>query len=83
MRGKRADLTGQRFGRLTAIRFVETNGAGNAVWRFRCDCGVEFNTVGNYVTSGRTKSCGCYRSECTAARNRAIKRKHHEQERVH
>lgn len=76
MRGKRIDLTGQRFGRLTALYFVGTNEAGNAIWRVRCDCGVEFQTLGAYLTTGRTKSCGCYRSEVTAQRNRIIKRKY-------
>ena len=81
--GKRVDLTNMRFGRLTAISFAGTNDAGNAIWKVKCDCGVEFQTLGVFLTSGRTRSCGCYRSEVTAARNRVIKRKGYEQSRVH
>lgn len=81
--GRRIDLTGKRFGRLTAISFAGTNDAGDALWKVRCDCGVEFQTLGAFLTSGRTKSCGCYRSECTANRNRIIKRKGYEQGGVH
>lgn len=36
------DITGQRFGRLVARRFVELQGPpgrGRAVWEFACDCG--------------------------------------------
>ena len=82
MRGRRKDLTGQRFGRLTALSFVGTNEAGNAIWKVKCDCGVVFQTLGAYLTAGRTKSCGCYRSEATAKRNSLIKRKY-EQASIH
>ena len=83
MRGKRVELLGQRYGRLTVLKFSGTNISGNAIWKCRCDCGVEFCTLGVYLTTGRTKSCGCLRSERTAARNRIIKRKDYEQRGVH
>lgn len=35
------DLTGQKFGRLTAIEFRGTNKSGNALWLCKCDCGNE------------------------------------------
>ena len=40
----RTDLTGQRFGRLTALYPVEKRDRGTATsacWRCRCDCGRE------------------------------------------
>ena len=56
------DVTGQRFGRLTAIRFTGkyTKPSNNAIWLFRCDCGnlVERRRVS--VESTKTPSCGCY-----------------------
>lgn len=61
------DLSGLRFGRLTAIRYAGKNENRMARWVFRCDCGTEFETDGSSVTRGQTRSCGCLRKE-TAAR---------------
>lgn len=61
------DLTGLRFGRLTAIRYAGNGSNRSARWVFRCDCGTEFETDGGSVTRGLTRSCGCLRKE-TAAR---------------
>lgn len=36
---------------------------------FRCECGVAFVTDVDRVNSGKTRSCGCYRSKVTAKRN--------------
>ncbi len=35
----RIDITGQRFGRLTAVRPHYTNKRGTVVWEFKCGCG--------------------------------------------
>lgn len=58
------DLTGMSFGRLTVIselpeRHVTSSGRTYVKWRCRCDCGVEVDVVGTYLTSGGSKSCGC------------------------
>lgn len=55
----REDITGERFGFLTAINYEKTNRHGKAVWRCRCDCGKEVFTVLGGLKSGNTKSCGC------------------------
>lgn len=60
------DLTGQRFGRLVAVRRVEqpANIAnGHAWWEFRCDCGNTYIASNHNMKTGRTKSCGCLRAE--------------------
>jgi hypothetical protein len=62
------DLTGQTFGRLTAIKPIrnslKTNGAkGSLVWQFRCTCGNLHQAEGRLVKSGHIQSCGCLRSE--------------------
>lgn len=56
------DIRGMRFGRLIALRFEYSDGV-NRYWRFRCDCGTEFVTALNNVTTGKTRSCGCLRKE--------------------
>ena len=57
--GARAeDITGQRFGRLTAIRQVESI-KGKTCWLCKCDCGREKEIRTFYLRSGRVRSCGC------------------------
>ena len=66
------DITGQVFGRLTAIRrFVEANGS-HKLWLCQCECGNLAKVQTHYLISGNTKSCGCIRSENIkkVARNR-------------
>ena len=57
------DLTGQRFGRLTAIKFMGTNKRGRAEWLCRCDCGTEKVINASNLGNGNTVSCGCLREE--------------------
>jgi hypothetical protein len=52
------DLLGKRFGKLTAIKFINTNG-GHAYWKFKCDCGTTKVLQGSLVSSGKTTHCGC------------------------
>ncbi len=64
---KLKDLTGKRFGKLTALEHVasELNG-GNAIWRCLCDCGNVKDVVGGQLSPKTgTRSCGCIRSEIT------------------
>lgn len=58
------DISGRRYGRVTVLRYVGyADASRHSVWRCRCDCGVEFDTFGAALRRGRTRSCGCYRSE--------------------
>lgn len=61
--GKIIDITGQRFGKLTAIRKEKKNKHGTYFWLCKCDCGNEkVATIGN-LRSGQVKSCGCILAE--------------------
>lgn len=51
------DLTGQRFGRLTAIRYSHTK--KSAYWICKCDCGNEICLNAHNLRTGNTRSCGC------------------------
>lgn len=64
------EITGQKFGRLTAVRFVG-NKNGKARWLFRCDCGNLVEKDAASVQSGNTSSCGCLHREQLIARNKA------------
>jgi hypothetical protein len=53
------DITGLRFGKLTALRPTDQRHHATVVWECRCDCGnVVFLDV-NRLTMGHTRSCGC------------------------
>lgn len=64
---KALELTGQRFGRLVAVERVSNKGK-ETKWRCVCDCGNFTEVYSCNLTRGLTKSCGCYQSECSAAR---------------
>jgi len=55
------DLSGQTFGRLTALKRVENNKQGGSVYLVRCNC--QNKTIKKVAASnlkkGHTKSCGC------------------------
>lgn len=57
----KTDLTGQRFGKLTVIKFVGRNKYGNSLWECRCDCGGIKTANASNLRDGCTKSCGCIR----------------------
>ena len=67
---KKLNLAGKRFGKLVAIEYAYSNKSKNAVWRCVCDCGNETFVNSQRLKSGKTKSCGCLKSEATAERNR-------------
>lgn len=74
------DITGQRFGRLTAIRRVGSNKFNKALWECRCDCGETRITITSHLRNGTTRSCGCLHSEAAAEngrKSRASVIKHH------
>lgn len=66
--GKLQDLTGQKFGRLTVLKFSYRKGT-NYFWKCRCDCGNEIDVVSGSLKRGLTKSCGCYNLEKIIERN--------------
>lgn len=63
------DLSGQRFGRLTAVRSTDEQRHGVVVWECKCDCGNTTCVNGKSLRSGNTRSCGCLKT------GRAVKKK--------
>jgi len=51
------DITGQKFGRLTAITMLRFRGVTK--WICRCECGQVAHVTQGNLGSGNTKSCGC------------------------
>jgi hypothetical protein len=57
------DLTGQTFGRLTALSRAEDSKCGRSRWLCSCTCGNEGTIQSCSLINGNTKSCGCFKSE--------------------
>ncbi len=54
------DLTGQRFGKLTALYPTGARDKGGSlVWHCKCDCGGEVDAPLHQLSCGYRKSCGC------------------------
>lgn len=64
------DMTGLQFGRLTVLEREGSCHGRHATWKCLCSCGCEIVVRGYNLRTERTQSCGCYRSEITAERNR-------------
>lgn len=68
------NLKGKKFNKLTVTNFNgrERDGKGRTYlyWDCLCDCGNKVVILSGRLTSGRTKSCGCYRSESRIGKTR-------------
>lgn len=69
-RRAKLDITGQRWGRLVAVRHVgyatKKSGAREqrtSVWLWQCDCGNTKEIPADDVKHGGTRSCGCKANE--------------------
>lgn len=67
MSKNRVDITGMRFGRLTAVRYTGDTaypcGKKVSMWECKCDCGKTVTLPLSALRTGNTKSCGCLKKE--------------------
>ena len=61
--GKKIDLRGQKFGKLTVIEEAGRTKSGRVLWRCRCECGNVVIVRGDSLRDEHTTSCGCYQRE--------------------
>lgn len=76
------DLSGQRFGRLTAL-FTVPNNNYHTRWHCVCDCGNTKDVLQQNLTNGHVRSCGCLhvernREKVTALNASLGRENHHE-----
>jgi len=57
------DLAGRRFDRLSVVSEAGRTNSGKVTWHCVCDCGKKTVTVGVSLTTGNTRSCGCWEIE--------------------
>lgn len=58
----KTDLTGQRFGKLVAIKTVGYDNQRNIMWECICDCGKTTTTRASGLRFGNPQSCGCLKA---------------------
>lgn len=67
------DHSGQRFGRLVAIKRVGSKG-NNAIWLCACDCGNTSHALSGNLSSGNSTTCGCGRGRTLPKGQAALNR---------
>jgi len=65
---KRQDVTGQKFGRLTALRLHKME-RRDAFWLCACECGAETFAALGKMRKGIRTSCGCARADRARSAN--------------
>lgn len=58
-------MTTMKFGRLTPLKCIGITN-GRMTWECRCDCGNIVNVIQKHLSSGNTKSCGCFQKDSLA-----------------
>lgn len=58
MSGKLKDMTGEKYGKLTVLKFSHMRGK-HSYWLCKCDCGNLATVRADGLKRGTTKSCGC------------------------
>ncbi len=56
--GRRIDLVGQKFGFLTAVKFIKAAKAGT-YWELSCVCGNKVVRLASNIKKNHVHSCGC------------------------
>lgn len=69
--GKREDLTGRSFSRLTVLSFSHIAYVGSTqqpreCWKCKCECGEILTVQSGNLRNGHTQSCGCLQRERTS-----------------
>lgn len=75
--GKKEDLTGRRFGRLTVVAEEDVRWNGNVVWLCKCDCGNYTRVRASHLKRGGVMSCGCLNQSIITRHGESDTRLHH------
>ena len=62
-RARPKDITGLKFGKLTAVESIGKDARGRYYWLCKCDCGNETKARLSALMIGDKKSCGCLAQE--------------------
>ena len=56
------DVTGQKFGKLTVIKYIDMPDRLGSYWLCQCDCGKQCIVSRQSLVQNNTSSCGCLRN---------------------
>jgi len=72
--GQIADITNQKFGRLTALRPTDKRIDRAVIWECECSCGKKgiYRALDSLRDSGERQSCGCWLSEISRENNEIV-----------
>lgn len=70
-KSKLQDLTGQKFGHLTVLKWLGTINH-NSKYLVQCDCGKEYEIYASNLIQGSTTSCGCIKESHGEQKIRSI-----------
>lgn len=73
---RRIDITGERFGRLVAIKPVSSDKNNGVIWLCKCDCGCEVLQPVKRLRNGGVLSCGCLRNDTISEVNKKHNKSH-------
>ncbi len=60
---KKLDITGEKYGRLTALEIDTDRSGRQTYWKCKCECGNIKSICLGKLRNGHTKSCGCLSKE--------------------
>jgi len=72
----RVKIEGQKFFRWTVIKYTK-NYQNHSFYLCVCECGTEKEVSGNYLRSGKSKSCGCYNPKTKMLHRRRLGQTHY------
>lgn len=64
------DLSGERFGRLVAVRPTDERSSYAIVWECICDCGEVTCVSSSHLNAGNIRSCGCLAADYSGSNHR-------------
>ena len=67
---KKEDITGIKYGRLTALEYAGVSKGKQTLWKCKCDCGKFIIVHKQNLKNGHTISCGCYNSEIASKKSK-------------
>lgn len=66
------DLIGKKIGRLSVAELIQSDDKKHRFFKCLCECGQEKIAREDHLKSGRSRSCGCLRSEKAAEKGRGF-----------
>ena len=67
------NLMGEKYGKLTVVKYIGTDDHNQAIWECRCDCGNVKEVLSTYLINNKTRSCGCL----AVARRKSMRGENH------